>query len=46
MTVYELAVKYYPRLWPVERLDELVRAGRLTAEERDKIVTMAEVVTS
>ena len=38
MSVYEMAEKYYPRLWDKSRLDALVEAGRLTAEERDKIV--------
>lgn len=38
MSVYEMAKNYYPRLWPLERLDELVKAGRLTPAERDEIV--------
>lgn len=42
MTVYEMAEKYYPRLWSAERLDELVKANRLTEEERDKIVARVE----
>lgn len=33
MSVYELAKKYYPRLWDKPRLEALVQAGRLTAEE-------------
>lgn len=33
MTVYELAQKYYPRLWGRERLRALVEAKRLTAKE-------------
>lgn len=33
MSVFELAKKYYPRLWDKSRLDALVEAGRLTAEE-------------
>lgn len=37
MSVYELAVKYYPRLWDKSRLEVLVQAGRLTAEEFAKI---------
>lgn len=41
MTVYEMAEKYYPRLWPAERLDELVRADRITTKERDQIVSNA-----
>lgn len=35
MTVYELAKKYYPRLWDRERLETLLAAGRLTKEEFD-----------
>ena len=30
MSVYELARKYYPRLWDDARIDALVQAGRLT----------------
>ena len=37
MTVYEMAEKYYPRLWDDARLDTLVEAGKLTAEEADEI---------
>ena len=33
MTAYEMAEKYYPRLWDDARLDALVEAGKLTAEE-------------
>lgn len=39
MTVYEMAQKYYPRLWDRERLEALLAAGRLTQEEFDKLVT-------
>ena len=36
MNVFELAKKYYPRLWSLERLEALVGAGRLTeAQIRD-----------
>lgn len=38
MTVYELARKYYPRLWDRERLETLLAAGRLTQEEFDQLV--------
>lgn len=37
MSVYELAVKYYPLLWSTQRLDALVAAGRLTPEEAGEI---------
>lgn len=41
MTVYEMAKQYYPRLWDEARLDQLVRAGRLTSEEADEIKSKA-----
>lgn len=39
MTVYELAQKYYPRLWDKSRLEALLAAGKLTQEEYDSLVT-------
>lgn len=42
MTVYELAKKYYPRLWDKERLEALLAAGRLSQEEYDSLVTAEE----
>lgn len=42
MSVYELAQKYYPRLWDRERLAALLAAGRLSQEEYDSLVTPAE----
>lgn len=39
MSVYELAQKYYPRLWDKERLETLLAAGRLSQEEFDSLVT-------
>lgn len=44
MTVYELAQKYYPRLWDGARIDQLVQAGRLTAEEAEEIKTSSKDV--
>lgn len=38
MSVYELARKYYPRLWDRERLEALLAAGRLTQAEFDQLV--------
>lgn len=38
MSVYELAKKYYPRLWDRERLEALLAAGRLSQEEFDRLV--------
>ena len=33
MNAFELAKKYYPRLWDAARLDALVAAGKLTPEQ-------------
>lgn len=38
MSVYDLARKYYPRLWDRERLEALLAAGRLSQEEFDQLV--------
>ncbi len=38
MSVYELARRYYPRLWDKSRIEALVQAGRLTEEEAVKIL--------
>lgn len=38
MSVYEMARKYYPRLWDRERLEALLAAGRLSQEEFDRLV--------
>ena len=35
--VKTLAEKYYPVLWPLDRLKALVAAGKLTAEEYQAI---------
>lgn len=37
MSVYEMARKYYPRLWDDARIDALVQAGRLTKEEGEQL---------
>lgn len=42
MSVYELAQKYYPRLWDRERLEALLAAGRLNQEEFDQLVGREE----
>lgn len=42
MSVYELAQKYYPRLWDRERLEVLLAAGRLSQEEFDRLVGREE----
>lgn len=38
MTAYEMAQKYYPRLWSIERIETLYRAGKLTDEEYNNII--------
>lgn len=42
MDVFELAKKYYPRLWNRERILALVEAGRLTQAQADQILKEAE----
>lgn len=42
MSVYEMAKKYYPRLWDNSRLEALVTAGKLAERERDQIVNKNE----
>lgn len=37
MTVFEMAKKYYPRLWDIERIEALYRAGKLTEEEYNSL---------
>lgn len=38
LSVFEIAVKYYPRLWPIERLYTLCEAGKLTQGEIERLV--------
>lgn len=38
MSVYELACRYYPRLWDKSRIEALVKAGRLTEKEAAEIL--------
>lgn len=33
MSVFEMAAKYYPRLWGADRIKALLAAGRLTKAE-------------
>jgi len=37
VNVFELAKKYYPRLWGKERIDALVAAGKLTETEATEV---------
>ena len=38
MTVYGMAQKYYPRLWSIERIEALYKAGKLSEEEYTNLV--------
>lgn len=38
MTPYEMAQKYYPRLWDIDRINALFEAGKITEEEYKKII--------
>lgn len=42
MSVFELAKKYYPRLWDKARIQALVDAGRLNREEAEEILDGAK----
>ena len=42
MTVFEMAMQYYPRLWNEDRLTALVKAGKLTQEEMKEVIQNAE----
>ena len=44
MSVFEMAKKYYPRLWDRERIEKLVEAGKLTEEEKQEILEGDDVV--
>ena len=37
MNVKELAKKYYPKLWDIDRLKKLVEAGKLTKADYEEI---------
>ena len=39
MTVYEMAKKYYPRLWSIARIEALYKAGKLTEEEYNSLLS-------
>ena len=38
MDVFDMAKKYYPRLWSRERILALAEAGRLTEAEADEVL--------
>ena len=37
MTVFEMAKNYYPRLWNINRIKQLVEAGKITPEQYKEI---------
>lgn len=37
-TPFEMAQRYYPRLWSAERIEALYKAGKLTEEEYNTII--------
>ena len=37
MSTFEMAKKYYPTLWNIERIKTLVRKGKLTPEQYKEI---------
>lgn len=37
MTVFEMAKNYYPRLWDINRIKQLVEAGKITPEQYKEI---------
>ena len=42
MTVFEMAHKYYPRLWSIERLQSLLASEKLTQAEYDELTKKDE----
>ena len=40
MTIFEMAKKYYPRLWNKKRIDALYDAGKLTDDEYAEILSV------
>ena len=38
MNAFEMAKRYYPRLWSAERIEALYNAGKLTEEEYKSIM--------
>lgn len=42
MSAYEMALRYYPRLWDKRRIEQLAAAGRLTEKEAAAILRNEE----
>lgn len=38
MTVKEMAMHYYPKLWDKKRIDMLLEANKITQEEYNEII--------
>ena len=38
MAVFEMAKKYYPKLWDFDRIKALYEAGKLTEQEYNEII--------
>ena len=38
MTVFEMAKNYYPRLWDINRIKQLVEAGKITPEQYKEFI--------
>lgn len=45
MRVFDMAKKYYPRLWSRERIQALVKAGKLTEAEAGEVLRKEEAET-
>lgn len=43
MTVFEMAKKYYPKMWDEKRIAALVKAGKLTEEEAQEVMNNDEL---
>lgn len=39
MNVFEMAKKYYPKLWDINRINALYNAGKLTEDEYNAITS-------
>lgn len=42
MSVFDMAKKYYPRLWSKERIQALVKAGKLSEAEAGEVLREEE----
>lgn len=42
ITVFEMAKKYFPRLWDINRINALYEAGKLTKAEYEELKSMLD----